>query len=940
MLQIGAAFADAMPSITGKPIAACTSTARTTAIPATRTAQRLRTVRTHRSCLYRWSSGDANHARRQRQPRRNPLPSQHVHRPCHPAAPPPARDTSIATYRAKRDFTVTAEPAPSDTARAGDAPIFVVQKHDASRLHYDFRLEHGGVLWSWAVPRGPSLDPKDKRLAVHVEDHPLDYAGFEGTIPEGEYGAGTVELWDRGTWAPVGEDPAADLGRGEMKFTLSGSRLQGRFVLIRLKPRPKEHQENWLLIKEHDEHESAGTGVDQLSGQPLKPVKPPAKRPAAKKAATPAPGAPAAGAKRGKLPETQAPQLASLVEEPPGTGEWVSEIKFDGYRLLIFKQGGAVRLLTRNGLDWTHRIKDLAQAVARLGRETMLLDGELVALRPDGMTSFADLQAALSDNRTDRLVFYAFDLLHLDGWDLRPCRLDARKAAMAALDIWTDTIRLSDHIEGDAGPVRHQACTMGLEGIIAKKAEAPYRAGRNADWVKLKCANREEFVVLGWTPPAGSRTGIGSLHVGFHDASGTLHYVGGVGTGFKDEELAALRKRLDPLAAPAPAGMLLSGEKPDTKMIWVRPELVAEVQYAGWSGAGRIRHGVYLGLREDKPAAEVVRDIPDPEAKREPFRARRFGAVVTAQPPSRTNAAPRRAGPAAPAIAEGAVKFSHPEKELWPGITKQMLADYWRAVAPAALPGLAGRPLALVRCPDGFAGQQFFQKHAMKGMQRQFREAEQDGAPYLTFDDADGLQAAAQMAALELHTWGSPAADAARADRLVFDLDPGPGVEWATTVKAAHEVRDRLGKIGLASFCRTSGGKGLHVVAPVLPGPHWDAVRAWCRAFAEAMEAEAPDRFVASVPKARREGRILVDWLRNGLGSTAIGSFSPRARAGAPIATPVTWKEVTAKLDPASFTLVTIPKRLAKLQSDPWEGFAEAAQPIPGAEAPPKKRKR
>ena len=852
----------------------------------------------------------------------------------------PARDTSIATYRAKRDFSVTAEPAPADSVPAGNAPVFVVQRHDASRLHYDFRLEHGGVLWSWAVPRGPSLDPKDKRLAVHVEDHPLDYASFEGTIPEGQYGAGTVEVWDRGTWAPVSDDPAADLKRGEMKFTLTGQRLQGRFVLIRLKPRPKERQENWLLIKEHDEHESAGTGVDQLSEQPLtaprKKRVEPKKRggepdaAASGKPAPESPESPAPGAKRGKLPASQAPQLASLAESPPDAGEWLSEIKFDGYRLLAFKQGASVRLLTRNGLDWTHRVKPLAQAISKLGREAMLLDGELVALRPDGMTSFADLQAALSEDRTDGLVFYAFDLLHLDGWDLRPCRLDARKAVMAGLGLWTDAVRLSDHASGDAGPIHQEACAMGLEGIIAKKANAPYRAGRNTDWIKLKCANREEFIVLGWTPPAGRREGIGSLHLGFHDPAGALHYVGGVGTGFKDQELAALRKRLDPLSATAPAGLLLAGERPDTKITWVKPELVAEVQFAGWSGAGRVRHGVYLGLREDKPVSEVVRDVPDPEAVREPFRARRSGTVVTAKPPDRSAPpAPRKPASAKPTLTDGAVKLSHPDKELWPGITKQMLADYWRAVAPAALPGLAKRPLALVRCPDGSDGQQFFQKHAMKGMQRQFREAEQDGAPYLTFDDADGLQAAAQMAALELHSWGSAVADAGHADRLVFDLDPGPGVDWATTVKTAHEVRERLGKLGLAAFCRTSGGKGLHVVAPVLPGPDWDGIRAWCRAFAEAMEAEAPDRFVASVPKARRNGRILIDWLRNGLGSTAIGSFSPRARAGAPVATPVTWNEVTPKLDPASFTLLTVPKRLAKLTADPWEGFAAAAQSVP-----------
>ena len=859
-----------------------------------------------------------------------------------------ARDTSIATYRSRRDFSATREPAPGAAPQAGNAPIFVVQKHDATRLHYDFRLEHGGVLWSWAVPRGPSLDPKDKRLAVHVEDHPLDYANFEGTIPEGQYGAGTVEIWDRGTWAPVSDDPAADLGRGEMKFTLDGGRLHGRFVLIRLKPRPNERAENWLLIKEHDEHESAGTGVDQLSEQPLTPAPVPVERPVAAAAVersavaarpdTAADGAPAPAAKRGKLPTTQAPQLASLAEEPPDSGEWMSEIKFDGYRLLAFKEGKTVRLLTRNGLDWTHRVQPMADAIAKLPRDSMLLDGELVALRPDGLTSFADLQSALSDGKTGALVFYAFDLLHLDGWDMRPCRLDARKGVMATLGIWTDTVRFSDHADGDAGPIRRQACSMGLEGIIAKKADAPYRAGRSADWLKLKCQNREEFVIVGWTPPAGRRAGFGSLHVGFHDASGALHYIGGVGTGFRDEELTSLRKRLDGMATPAPDGLLLSGERPDTKIKWVRPELVAEVQFAGWSGAGRIRHGVYLGLREDKSGADVVREVPDPEAKREPFRAHRSGIVVTAKPPDRSGPAPRKPSVPAPARQSGAVKLTHPERELWPGITKQILAEYWAAVAPVALPGLAGRPLALVRCPDGADGQHFFQKHAMKGMQQQFREGEQDGAPYLTFDDADGLQAAAQMAAVELHSWGSKVADAGHADQLVFDLDPGPGVDWATTVKTAHEVRERLEKVGLASFCRTSGGKGLHVVAPVTTEADWDSVRAWCRAFAEAMETEAPDRFVASVPKARRSGRILIDWLRNGLGSTAVGSFSPRARPGAPVATPVAWKDVTAKLDPAAFTLLTVPNRLKRLKADPWDGFAAAARPLTMTDASPAKK--
>jgi bifunctional non-homologous end joining protein LigD len=827
-------------------------------------------------------------------------------------ARPPSKtalsDTSIATYRAKRDFSQTAEPQPALGKRRA-ATIFVVQKHDATHLHYDFRLEHGGVLWSWAVPKGPSLDPKDKRLAIHVEDHPLDYATFEGTIPKGQYGGGTVEIWDRGIWRTLG-DPAADLARGEMKFELDGTRLHGRFVLIRLKPRPKDHAENWLLIKEHDEYEEPGGDAAAMETIPL-----PAQRAVRRPAVRPRRVDPVAiaGAVRGDLPATQAPQLATLAEEPPTDPGWLSEIKFDGYRLLVFKDGGTVRLVTRTGLDWTSRLPTLAAAIARLTPNTMLLDGELVALRPNGLSSFADLQAALSQKRDADLVLFAFDLLHLDGLDLRPCRLDVRKAAMGALNIWSDRIRFSDHIDGDAGPVRRQACTMGLEGTIAKRDDAPYRPGRGRDWIKLKCAGREEFIVLGWTPPAGTRAGLGALHLGFFDPDGHLHYAGGVGTGFTDGELRTLRARLDRMSADAPKELLLSGAKPDSNIDWVRPELVAEVQFVGWSSDGRLRHAVYLGLREDKSVSEVVRPVPESQTPPKPVRRAKSAATTTG--------------------------LTHPDKQLWPGVTKQDLANYWAAVAEVALPGIAGRPLALVRCPDGIEGQHFFQKHAMRGMPAAFREGEQDGAPYLVFDDAAGLQAAAQMAAIELHTWGSSAADPAHPDRLVFDLDPGEGVDWPTIVATATELRDRLGREGLATFCRTSGGKGLHVVAPIQPGADWNTTRVWCRAFAEAMAAEFPDRIVASVPKARRTGRILVDWLRNGLGATAVASFSPRARPGATVATPLAWREVTARLDPASFTLATVPKRLARLKRDPWEDFSAQAKPLPATQAAPKTRR-
>ena len=462
---------------------------------------------------------------------------------------PAAPGRTIETYRARRDFAKTAEPAPREAVKGKSAPIFVVQKHAARRLHWDFRLEHGGVLWSWAVPKGPSLDPADKRLAVHVEDHPLDYADFQGTIPHGEYGAGTVETWDRGTWQPVG-DAEAGLRDGELKFHLTGQRLNGGFVLVRLKPRPKDRAENWLLIKEHDDAECPDADAAALEATPvkaaLKPKRPPARE------ATDVP--PAQGAVRGELPATQAPQLASLVEKPPEDSGWLNEVKFDGYRLMAFVHGGAARLITRNGLDWTRRLPTVAAAVAKLKVRSALLDGELVALRDDGVSSFPDLQEALSSGHDRRLFYYLFDLLHIDGWDMRACRLDARKQRLRGLSDWRGGLRYSDDVADDTGQTSRHACELGLEGIVCKRADAPYRAGRGRGWIKLKCQDREEFVVVGWTPPAGHRTGIGALHLGFHDDTGALHYVGGVGTGFSDRELARLRRRLDELRAEAPAG--------------------------------------------------------------------------------------------------------------------------------------------------------------------------------------------------------------------------------------------------------------------------------------------------------------------------------------------------------------------------------------------------
>jgi bifunctional non-homologous end joining protein LigD len=905
---------------------------------------------------------------------------------------PTQRDTSIVTYRAKRDFTATTEPAASSRTAEQHAPMFVVQKHHAHRagLHWDFRLEHNDVLWSWAVRKGPSLDPADKRIAAHVEDHPLDYADFQGTIPDGHYGAGTVETWDRGTWEPL-IDPDEGLRDGEIKFVLTGTRLNGKFTLVRLKPKPNQRgrQDNWLLIKGHDSREQAGADAEALEaaiefppkasgavsrGSPRRSgTKSP--QPAARAAdpddvtpdATETEGTASSGAKRqrrtltipgavrGKLPEKPAPQLASVADAPPEEAGWLTEIKFDGYRILASVEHGAtperkVRLLTRNGNDWTDRLPAVAKAIGELYVESALVDGELVALDKDGISSFPALQAALSEGRDQTLVFYLFDLLHLDGWDLRHCALRDRKQRLKGLDTWHGMLRYSDHHEGDAARMRQAACRMKLEGIICKKADGHYRSGRGHDWLKVKCTGREELLVIGWTEPAGSRTGLGALHLGYYDPEGRLHYAGGVGTGFSDDVLRTLRDRLDGLGSAPPKGLMVAGEDLERGIHWVKPELIAETSFAAWSGAGRVRHAVFLGLREDKAAKDVVRDPADPEAERRAIdpkdyigSAKRRGPII-AVPPKRTQPAPTREAAARTSAAivtakaprartetiEG-VTLTHPDRALWPGISKRDLVEYWLRVADHALPGLAHRPLAIVRCPEGVDGEHFFQKHGHGTMPPGVRDGVADKAPFLAIDGVQGLVAMAQMSAIELHVWGATEADALHPDQLVFDLDPGEGVKVPEIVAAALDMRDKLEAIGLASFCRTSGGKGLHVVVPLVPEQPWDPVRAFCRSFAEGVSTLNPEKYLAHVKIADRRGRILIDWLRNGLGSTAVASFCPRARPGAGVATPLAWDEVTPGLDLQAFTVRTVPERLAKLRADPWETFERERRSLPAS---------
>ncbi len=649
---------------------------------------------------------------------------------------------------------------------------------------------------------------------------------------------------------------------------------------------------------------------------------------------------PAPRAIRGALPPNQGPQLCALAERAPDGAGWLSEIKFDGYRLLAWLEDGALRLMTRNGHDWTDRLPAVAKAVAQLEVKNAVLDGELVALRPDGSSSFADLQAALSAGNDRKLCFYVFDLLALNGWDFRPCRLIDRKRVLENLSDWTGMLRYSAHAADAAGQMHRHACDLHLEGIVCKKADSPYRAGRGHGWVKVKCVGREELVVLGWTPPAGSRVGIGALHVGYFDPDGQLHYAGGVGTGFSDRELAALRKRLGPQTSEPPAGMLVAGDPLDPAITWVRPALVAEIQYAAWSGAGRVRHAVYLGLRDDKPADQVIRPPADPDAPRAVFNPhgprRAIVRSKAAIPPVRaaahaiaSNRIVTAKKPKQTAAKLGGIDLTHPDRELWPGITKRDLAEYWLAIADTALSGLAHRPLSIVRCPDGIGGEHFFQKNGHGHMPPAIRDGSVSGQPYLAIDDAAGLVAMTQMSAIELHPWGAAEADPLHPDRLVFDFDPGEGVAFPAVVAAAQEARERLAALKLESFCRTTGGKGLHVVVPLTPSADWTRTKSFCHAFAETMAQDAPDKYLTHVKIADRRGRILIDWLRNGLGATAVASFCPRARPGAGVATPLAWREVTEKLDPAAHTLRTVPARLAKLKADPWAGFDSLAQTLP-----------
>jgi bifunctional non-homologous end joining protein LigD len=864
---------------------------------------------------------------------------------------------ALETYNAKRNFTSTSEPKGKVGRKQGNS--FVIQKHDATRLHYDFRLEMDGVLKSWAVTRGPSLDPHDKRLAVHVEDHPLDYGDFEGTIPKGEYGGGTVIVWDRGTWEPV-HDAAKGYAKGHMEIELHGEKLGGRWHLVRMPRKPREKRENWLLIKSDDEFarpadapdileerpESVKTGRDiaEVAGEApgwssktgkitrKKAAAPKAKAEAGPKAdatgakpaakakpagKTRAPdagtveGAPldlseVAGARKASLPDFIDPMLAKLVDKPPVGERWLHEIKFDGYRLQVRIEVGRVKLLTRSGLDWTKKFgKEVVEALKTLSVGTALIDGELVVENSHGASDFSALQNDLSEGRGDRFVLYLFDLMHLDGYDLTRVPLEERKKLLEQLIGAGDgMLRYSSHFAEDGGLVLNHACRLSLEGVVSKMADAPYRGGRGRSWVKSKCSARQEFVVGGYVPSSTSRKAIGSLVMGVHEG-GKLSHVGRVGTGYSAavaEDLFARLERIRTDESPF-AGKLTADERRQVR--YVRPELVAEVEFRAWTGDGHLRHASFRGLREDKPAGEIVRETPVSTR-----------APATAKPARRT------------------VKLTHPDRVYWPdqGVTKEGLADYYAEIWRHIAPHIVGRPLALLRCPNGIAGPQFFQKHAWKGLNPKIRlvqdPKEKDDTPLIAVDDLDGLLGLVQAAVLEIHPWGSTIKDWERPDTIIMDLDPGDGVSWDAVIEAAREIKERMEAKGLAAFVKTSGGKGLHVVSPLTPKADWPAVKAFTKAMADEMAADSPDRFVSTITKSKRKGKILVDYLRNQRGMTAVAAYSTRARPGAAVSAPLTWDELGPGIGPSYFTVENMPTRLSALAADPWEGFRKAAAPL------------
>jgi bifunctional non-homologous end joining protein LigD len=869
----------------------------------------------------------------------------------------------LSTYRKKRDFEKTDEPSGEVKVAPSKRPRFVIQKHAATRLHYDFRLEYDGVFKSWAVTRGPSLDPHDKRLAVETEDHPLDYGDFEGTIPKGQYGGGTVQLWDRGYWES--ENPEAGFRKGDLKFNLDGEKLHGSWVLVRMRQdRNGGKRTNWLLIKHRDEYAregeendileedrsvASGRSIEQIAEGKGKAPKPfmMAKNGGAKadavwhsnrgEAAEARQARPGNGAAKrlearriDSIPAFIAPQLCTSVERPPGGQGWGHEIKFDGYRMQLRIEDGKVSLKTRKGLDWTEKFGAIAKEAKSL--PDALIDGEVVALDQNGVPHFSDLQAALSEGKTGKLIFFAFDLLFAEDMDLRRLPLRDRKVRLKEmLDEHGDkNIRYVEHFEVEGEAVMESAREMNLEGIVSKKLSAPYHSGRTDSWTKAKARAGQEVVIGGWKTTNGK---FRSLMAGVY-RDGHLAFVGMVGTGFGQDKVKAIMPALKQAASDdSPFGGKNAPRKA-RDVHWLKPELVAEIEFAGWTGDGNIRQAAFKGLREDKDAREVRAEIPAMTGVAQPAAAK--GAVKSKKPGA---AGTKPAGKGGAEVM--GVVISHPDKAMWPdagdgeAVTKLDLARYLEAVGEWMMPHLKGRPCSLVRAPDGIKGEHFFQRHGMQGTSKllELVKVSGDRKPYIEIDRIEGLAAVAQVGALELHPWNCAPGEYDVPGRLVFDLDPAPDVEFAEVIGAAKEMRQRLSGLGMESFCKTTGGKGLHVVVPLLSGARdkvtWKEAKAFAQGVCQWMASDDPERYLLNMSKAKRKGKIFLDYLRNDRMSTAVAVLSPRARAGATVSMPLTWAQVKGDLDPKRYTVRTVPPLLARTKA--WQGYDGAASSIKAA---------
>jgi bifunctional non-homologous end joining protein LigD len=954
----------------------------------------------------------------------------------------------LQVYRKKRKFEVTPEPRGRTAKKTGNR--FVVQKHAARRLHYDFRLELDGVMKSWAVTRGPSLVPGEKRLAVHVEDHPVEYNDFEGTIPQGQYGGGTVMIWDRGEWHPEG-DPHKGYRKGRLDFTLEGNKLRGGWHLVRMNRRSGESKEPWLLIKARDEAARGPDDPDILEEQPLSVASgrsipeiaegkgkkrvwhsnrsvadnvkggttrgtsstrktaraktndaratnsarlpPPlwarvgeggeaVNKGRASTSRPPPPAPPHKGegsapslltksrktetarmGTAGRLPEFVAPSLATLHAEPPSGSGWVHEIKFDGYRIQARLERGKVQLLTRKGLDWTKKFPNIAAAVKKLSAHTALIDGEVIIVDEKGVSTFSGLQAALKAGEQETFIYYVFDLLHIDGRNLSELPLVERKDALAHL-VGHDqrgAIRLSEHFAERGEDILHHACEMGLEGIVSKRADSPYRSGRTDTFIKTKCENAQEFVVGGYSSSTAMERAIGALVVGYYQ-DGRLVYAGRIGTGYTQAVARDLWKRLHPIETDKPPFDDIPRQQARRRDIcWVEPRMVIESHFRGWTADNLVRQAAFKGIREDKPPREVTRELPIPPPKGEGGRAKRdrVGAQSNDHPregsphPTAVAAlrhiadASHRRSSALRTAADGrlrsplrgevsSVRFTHPERVYWEdvGVTKQNLADYYRAAWLFMAPHVVDRPLALVRCPDGTKGECFFQKHASAGLAEKHLKTviDKNRRQIIAVEDLDGILSLVQAGVLEVHVRGSLIDRLDLCDRIVLDMDPGPGVPWSEVIAAARDARERLDGIDLLSFVKLTGGKGLHVVLPIAP-VDWDTAKTFAQAVALAMQADAPDRYVTKITKSLRKGKILIDYLRNSLEQTAVAAYSSRAREGAPVSVPVSWEELSRTKAGNQYTVLNLEKRIKNLESDPWKDLPRIKQKLPDLHA-------